>query len=109
MLASLIETCKLHGINPQAYLTDVLTRLVNNWPNRRLGELLPWSWTQKHPDPSSANHDGAEAPLTDLRPAPIRATKSNSGSKARQSRECQVNFVRSRVNPVVIGRWKTME
>jgi transposase len=45
MLASLIETCKLHGINPQAYLTDVLTKLVNNWPNRRLGELLPWSWT----------------------------------------------------------------
>jgi transposase len=45
MLASLIETCKLHGINPHAYLTDVLTKLVNNWPNRRLGELLPWSWT----------------------------------------------------------------
>jgi len=22
--------------------TDVLTRLVNNWPNRHLGELLPW-------------------------------------------------------------------
>jgi len=45
MLASLIETCKLHGINPQTYLTDVLTKLVNNWPNRRLGELLPWAWT----------------------------------------------------------------
>jgi len=45
MLASLIETCKLHGINPHAYLTDVLTKLVNNWPNRRLGELLPWAWT----------------------------------------------------------------
>jgi len=45
MLASLIETCKLHGINPQAYLTDVLTKLVNNWPNRRLSELLPWAWT----------------------------------------------------------------
>jgi len=45
MLASLIETCKLHGVNPEAYLTDVLTRLVNNWPNRHLGELLPWMWT----------------------------------------------------------------
>ena len=45
MLASLIETCKLHGINPHAYLTDVLTKLVNNWPNRHLDELLPWSWT----------------------------------------------------------------
>jgi hypothetical protein len=47
MLASLIETCKLHGINPHAYLIDVLTRLVNNWPNRRLGELLPLSWTSE--------------------------------------------------------------
>src|SRR4029078_12463521 len=40
MLASLIETCKLHSINPHACLTNVLTKLVNNWPNRRLGELL---------------------------------------------------------------------
>jgi transposase len=45
MLASLIETCKLHGVNPEAYFTDVLTRLVNNWPNTRLAELLPWAWT----------------------------------------------------------------
>jgi len=45
MLASLIETCKLHGVNPQAYFTDVLTKLVNNWPNSRLADLLPWAWT----------------------------------------------------------------
>jgi transposase len=44
MLASLIETCKLHRVNPEAYFTDVLTKLVNNWPNRRLAELLPWTW-----------------------------------------------------------------
>jgi transposase len=44
MLASLIETCKLNGVNPETYFTDVLTKLVNNWPNRRLAELLPWTW-----------------------------------------------------------------
>src|SRR4051812_16808060 len=49
ILASLIETCKLHGVNPHAYLTDVLTRLVNNWPNRRLSELLPWAWIREVP------------------------------------------------------------
>jgi hypothetical protein len=49
MLASLIETCKLNGVNPEAYFTDVLTKLVNNWPNRRLAELLPWSWTPEAP------------------------------------------------------------
>jgi len=45
VLASLIETCKLHGVNPEAYLTDVLTKLVHNWPNNRIAELLPWAWT----------------------------------------------------------------
>ena len=44
ILASLIETCKLSDIEPQAYLADVLTRLVNLWPNNRLDELLPWAW-----------------------------------------------------------------
>jgi hypothetical protein len=44
LIASLIETCKLHGVNPETYLTDVLTRLVEGWPNARLAELTPWAW-----------------------------------------------------------------
>jgi len=48
MLASLIETCKLHGVNPEAYLTDLLTKLVNNWPNSRIAELTPWCWSTEH-------------------------------------------------------------
>ena len=49
-LASLIETCKLNGVNPQAYLTDVLTKLVNLWPAARIEELMPWAWagTESH-------------------------------------------------------------
>ena len=43
-LASLIETCKLNGVDPQAYLTAVLTRLVNLWPSARIDELMPWAW-----------------------------------------------------------------
>src|SRR4249920_2328763 len=43
-LASLVETCKLHGIDPQAYFADVLTKLVNLWPESRLDELMPWAW-----------------------------------------------------------------
>jgi transposase len=39
-LASLIETCKLNGVNPQAYFTDILTRLVNGWPQKRIDELM---------------------------------------------------------------------
>jgi transposase len=43
-IASLVETAKLHGVEPQAYLTDVLTKLVNLWPASRLDELMPWAW-----------------------------------------------------------------
>ena len=32
IVASLIETCKLSGIDPYRYLADVLSRLVNLWP-----------------------------------------------------------------------------
>jgi transposase len=43
-VASLIETCKLNGVDPQAYLTDVLTKLVNLWPAAGLDHLMPWAW-----------------------------------------------------------------
>ena len=43
-LASLVETCKLHGVDPQVYVADVLTKLVNLWPESRLDELMPWAW-----------------------------------------------------------------
>ena len=43
-MASLIETCKLNGVNPQVYFSDLLTRLVNGWPNSRIDELMPWHW-----------------------------------------------------------------
>jgi hypothetical protein len=29
VIASLVETCKLCGVDPQAYLADVLTRIVD--------------------------------------------------------------------------------
>ena len=44
-IASLIETCKLNGVEPQRYLTEVLTCLVNGWSQARIDELMPWHWT----------------------------------------------------------------
>jgi len=44
VVASLIETCKLGGIDPLAYLTDAITRIVNGHPNSRLDELMPWAY-----------------------------------------------------------------
>ena len=43
-IASLIETCKLNGVDPETYFTDVLSKRVNLWPASRLDELMPWDW-----------------------------------------------------------------
>jgi transposase len=39
---TLIEMAKLNGVDPQAWLADVLQR-INDHPASRLGELLPWN------------------------------------------------------------------
>jgi transposase len=40
---SLIVTCKLNDVDPQAWLADVLARIAGH-PAHRLDELLPWAW-----------------------------------------------------------------
>jgi transposase len=40
---TLIESCKLNGVDPQAWLADVLARLPDH-ANRDLQQLLPWNW-----------------------------------------------------------------
>ncbi len=44
VIASLIETCKLNAVNPQAWLADTLTRLAAGHSNLRRDELMPWSY-----------------------------------------------------------------
>jgi transposase len=46
-IASLIETCKLNGIDPLAYLADVLTRIANGHPNSEIDQLLPWAYKRQ--------------------------------------------------------------
>ncbi len=43
---SLVVTAKMNGIDPQAWLTDVLSRIATH-PAHRLDELLPWNWTPR--------------------------------------------------------------
>jgi transposase len=44
VMYTLIETAKLNGIDPEAYLRSVITRIASH-PMRRLHELLPWNIT----------------------------------------------------------------
>lgn len=46
---SLIVTAKMNGIDPQAWLADVLARIAAH-PAHRIDELLPWNWKASVPD-----------------------------------------------------------
>src|ERR1700735_662780 len=43
LMYGLITTAKMNGIDPQAWLADVLARIAD-LPQNRLHELLPWNW-----------------------------------------------------------------
>ena len=50
VIATLIENCKLSGVDPYAYLSDVLTKIVNGHPNSAIDDLLPWAYPKSsHP------------------------------------------------------------
>ncbi len=40
---TLIETCKMNDVDPQAWLADVLARLPDH-PANKVADLLPWNW-----------------------------------------------------------------
>jgi transposase len=45
MVASLVATAKLNGLEPQAWLTDVLERMVSGRTKaHELERFLPWVW-----------------------------------------------------------------
>ena len=43
VVMSLVQSAKLNGLDPWAYLRDVLVR-IHTHPNHRLDELLPHRW-----------------------------------------------------------------
>jgi len=47
VMYTLIETAKLNGVDPKAWLADVLARIADH-PAHRLGDLLPWNWQAAH-------------------------------------------------------------
>lgn len=50
--ASLIASCHLHDIEPEAYLRDLLL-LLPDWPIRRVIELAPCNWKQTREQPET--------------------------------------------------------
>jgi transposase len=41
---SILQSAKLNGVNPQAYLSDTLARIADGHPINRIAELMPWAY-----------------------------------------------------------------
>jgi hypothetical protein len=39
---------KLNDVEPLAYLSDVITKIVNGHPNSQIDDLLPWAYAAMH-------------------------------------------------------------
>jgi len=43
---TILATCRMHGVNPAAYIADVLRKLSAGWPMSRIDEILPDAWAR---------------------------------------------------------------
>jgi len=50
VIYTLIENCRMHGVEPYAYLKDVLERLPT-MTNQQVAQLTPLNWKNAHPSP----------------------------------------------------------
>ena len=48
---TILASCHMQGINPLAYLTDLIAKVQHDWPNSRRLELLPDAWKLAHDAP----------------------------------------------------------
>lgn len=50
VLYTVIGTAVLHGVEPMAYVRDLVEKIGGTYPARHLRELLPDRWIQAHPE-----------------------------------------------------------
>jgi len=73
VVVSLVASCQLHGIEPWAYLRDVLT-LLPSWPAKRALALAPKYWNETR-----------QQPETEQRLAALRVLGRNDTSHASEA------------------------
>jgi hypothetical protein len=47
------QALQINGVEPQAYIADVIAKIAGDWPASRWDELMPWNW-RRHADISEA-------------------------------------------------------
>ena len=72
-----METAKINGVNPYAYLKSTLEAIANGHPASDIDQLLPWAFTPA----SSRTPGGVVAPLT-LGISPIKNYFENASITA---------------------------
>ncbi len=56
IVATLIQTAKLNGVEPLAWLTHVLQRIVSGQTKQhQLATLLPWNWNRQNSEIEPVN------------------------------------------------------
>jgi len=53
-LYTIVQTAKLNGVNPQAYLRDTLAKIADGHPINRVDELMPWRSVPTNVQPEAA-------------------------------------------------------
>ncbi|WP_051955989.1 transposase domain-containing protein [Beijerinckia mobilis] len=43
---SIIESCRFNGVEPRAYITEVMRKFTAVRPNSPIDELMPWAWAK---------------------------------------------------------------
>ena len=41
---TVIQTCRANGVDPHAYIADVIIKVAGDWPASRWDVLMPWNW-----------------------------------------------------------------
>src|SRR3546814_17757417 len=52
LLASIVATCKLNGVDPVAYTARPLTAIIDGHPQSRLADLMPCNFDKPHSLPA---------------------------------------------------------
>jgi transposase len=56
---TIFGACRMHGVDPLAWATDVISKLQQGWPRSRLDELLPDAWAKRRLDDADATRANA--------------------------------------------------
>lgn len=78
-LFTLVSSAKLHGLDPEAYLRDVM-RVLPHWPRDRYLELAPLFWSETRARLDGNELDAELGPLTIPEPLPPRSAAEQHAS-----------------------------